>query len=75
MEKEGRIWETGTVQWEADRPLLHSTLTPNWALPWQAEDEVDPDRRAYAGESMCREQRCFVWTLLGLGCLGALTSE
>lgn len=27
-----------------------SALTPHLGLHWQAEGEVDPDRRAYAGE-------------------------
>lgn len=36
-----------------------STLTAHLGLHWQVEDEVDLDRRAYAGEYISLEQGCF----------------
>lgn len=49
-----------------------SILTPSLGLLWQAEGEVDLDRRAYAGECMSWDLGCFAWMPTGLGSRGCV---
>lgn len=49
-----------------------SILTLYLELLWQAEGEVDLDRRAYAGECVSSEQSCCAWTPTGLGSRGCV---